>query len=47
VLLKIKTNSMNPLLSAFNTPYHTAPFSQIKNEHFKQAIENGIAPLKP
>lgn len=34
---------MNPLLSAFNTPYHTAPFSQIKNEHFKPAIENGIA----
>ena len=33
---------MNPLLSAFNTPYHTAPFSQIKNEHFKPAIENGI-----
>ncbi|MGE0560745.1 MAG: M3 family metallopeptidase [Flavobacteriales bacterium] len=33
---------MNPLLSAFNTPYHTAPFSQIKNEYFKPAIENGI-----
>ncbi len=33
---------MNPLLSVFNTPYHTAPFSQIKNEHFKPAIENGI-----
>lgn len=33
---------MNPLFSVFNTPYQTPPFSQIKNEHFKPAIENGI-----
>jgi len=34
---------MNPLLSAFNTPHQTPPFSQLKNEHFKPAIENAIA----
>lgn len=34
---------MNPLLSLFNTPYQTVPFSQIKNKHFKPAIENAIA----
>ena len=33
---------MNPLLEAFNTPYNTAPFSQIKNEHFKPAFEKAI-----
>lgn len=33
---------MNPLLSKFNTLHQTPPFSQIKNEHFKPAIENGI-----
>lgn len=34
---------MNPLLESFKTPYNTAPFSKIKNEHFYPAIENGIA----
>lgn len=34
---------MNPLLSTFNTPFQTPPFSQIKNEHFKPAIVNAIA----
>lgn len=33
---------MNPLLEKFNTPYHTAPFSKIKNEHFKPAFETAI-----
>ena len=32
----------NPLLSVFNTPYTTAPFSKIKNEHFLPAFEEGI-----
>ncbi|WP_117879501.1 M3 family metallopeptidase [Aureibaculum luteum] len=32
----------NPLLQSFNTPYTTAPFSQIKNEHFKPAFEEAI-----
>ncbi len=34
---------MNPLLQSFNTPYTAAPFSKIKNEHFKPAIVSGIA----
>ncbi|WP_152286874.1 M3 family metallopeptidase [Flavicella marina] len=33
---------MNPLLEAFNTPYDTAPFSKIKNEHYKPAFEKAI-----
>ena len=37
---------MNPLLATFKTPYATAPFSKIKNEHFKPAIEAGITTAK-
>jgi len=37
---------MNPLLSTFTTPYATAPFSTIKNKHFKPAIEAEIAASK-
>ncbi len=37
---------MNPLLTPFTTPYATAPFSTIKNEHFKPAIEAGITSAK-
>ncbi len=33
---------INPLLLDFNTKYSTAPFSKIKNEHFKPAIIEGI-----
>jgi len=33
----------NPLLEKFNTPHTTAPFSQIKNEHFKPAFKEAIA----
>ncbi len=32
----------NPLLQKFNTKYATAPFSKIKNEHFRPAFEKGI-----
>jgi len=32
----------NPLLKKFNTKYTTAPFSQIKNEHFKPAFKEAI-----
>ncbi len=32
----------NPLLNNFNTPYSTAPFSKIKNEHFKPAFIEAI-----
>lgn len=32
----------NPLLLPFNTPFLTAPFSIIKNKHFKPAFTKGI-----
>jgi len=32
----------NPLLKKFDTPFTTAPFSKIKNEHFKPAFVEGI-----
>lgn len=32
----------NPLLESFKTPFSTAPFSKIKNEHFKPAFVEGI-----
>ena len=32
----------NPLLSDWDTPYGTPPFSQIKNEHYLPAFEQGI-----
>jgi Zn-dependent oligopeptidase len=32
----------NPLLEIFTTPYATAPFSKIKNEHFKPAFIEAI-----
>lgn len=37
---------MNPLLQPFNTSYTAAPFSSIKNEHFKPAILFGIQEAK-
>ncbi len=36
----------NPLLENFNTPYTTAPFSQLKNEHFKPAFKEAIQKAK-
>lgn len=33
---------MNPLLSSFNTPHESAPFDQVKPEHFVPAIEQLI-----
>ncbi len=33
----------NPLLSAFNTPFHAPPFEQIKNEHYLPAFIKAIA----
>ena len=32
----------NPLLQVFDTPFQTAPFSKVKNEHFKPAFIEGI-----
>lgn len=37
---------MNPLLCEFNTPYNTAPFTEISTEHFLPAIKTGIAESK-
>lgn len=37
---------MNPLLENFNTPYNTAPYSKIENEHFKPAFEFAIEQAK-
>jgi peptidyl-dipeptidase Dcp len=37
---------MNLLLKKFNTQFTTAPFSKIKNEHFKPAIIKGIEEAK-
>jgi len=37
---------MNPLLENFNTPYNTAPYSKIKNEHYKPAFEFAIKKAK-
>ena len=36
----------NPLLSEFNTPFSTAPFSEISNEHFLPAFESAILAAK-
>jgi len=36
------TKNINPLLSKFNTQHHTAPFSQIKMEHYMPAFLEGI-----
>lgn len=45
-MASIKTYMNNPLLEEFNTPYESAPFSKIKNEHFKPAFETAIARAK-
>ncbi len=36
----------NPLLQKFNTKHTTAPFSQLKNEHFKPAFKQAIKKAK-
>ncbi len=33
---------MNPLIGKFNTPFETAPFEEIKNEHFLPALQEAI-----
>ncbi|MDD4144150.1 MAG: M3 family metallopeptidase [Prolixibacteraceae bacterium] len=41
---------VNPLLREFNTPHQTAPFSEIKNEHFlpafSEAVKQGEAEIR-
>lgn len=39
-------NNENPLLSHFNTLHETAPFTQIKNEHFMPAFNESIREAK-
>ena len=36
----------NPLLKAFTAAHESAPFSSIKNEHFKPAFETAIEEAK-
>ena len=45
-LLFIKQIFMSVLTTKFNTPYDTAPFSQIKNEDYFPAFQEGIALAK-
>lgn len=37
---------MNPILESFNTPFETAPFDKIKNEHYLPALREGIVRAK-
>ena len=37
---------INPLLENFNTPFHSAPFSKINNEHYLPAIKEAIEEAK-
>lgn len=36
------TQAQNPLLETFDTPHQTAPFTQIKVEHYKPAFEKAM-----
>lgn len=38
--------AVNPLLSAFDTPFEVPPFDKIKPEHFMPAFEKGMADQK-
>ncbi len=39
---EVTTAQNNPLLKDFNTPHQTAPFNEIKNEHFIPAFQEAI-----
>ena len=32
----------NPFFKPWNTPHGTAPFTEIKDEHYKPAVQHGI-----
>lgn len=36
------TNSDNPLLAAYDTPFNVPPFDKIKDEHFRPAFEEAL-----
>ena len=38
-----QTKEINPFFTKWDTPYGTAPFSQIKNEHYIPAVKEGIS----
>ena len=40
---KTETESLNPFLTEYTTPFQVPPFDQIKNEHYLPAFEAGIA----
>ena len=40
---KSQSDTQNPLLQEYKTPYNVPPFDKIKNEHYKPAIISGIA----
>jgi peptidyl-dipeptidase Dcp len=40
------TESANPLLEAYKTPYETYPFDRIRHEHYEPAIDEGILRLE-
>ena len=40
---KIETETTNPFLTEYTTPFQVPPFDQIKNEHYLPAFEAGIA----
>jgi peptidyl-dipeptidase Dcp len=43
---KSKEMSENPFFSEYSTPFQVPPFDQIMNEHFKSALEEGMARQK-
>ena len=47
IFLAIMANAENPFFQEFNTTHNTAPFSQIKNSHYEEAIDRGIEKPMP
>ena len=43
---KITINQMNPLLQKFNTKHNSAPFNEIKEEHYLPAFKELIEKSK-
>lgn len=42
IMMNCTTKETNPLLSEWDTPFQTPPFSQITEEHYLPAIQQGI-----
>ena len=43
ILFALMAKAENPFFKDFNTEHGTAPFSQIQNSHYEEAIDRGIA----